>query len=199
MSGGERLPLYQAEAVVAEVIDLLSPACTRVAVAGSIRRRKPDVGDLEVVAIPRMELRAEVEHVGLFDTEPLVRVPHSLLDEKCAYLLEIGDLSPRLDKNHRKALGPRYKRLSYQDVGLDLFVVLPPAQFGVIFAIRTGPAGYSHRLVTSTRDGGLMPAWLQVKDGALMRRDTGDVIPTPTEESFYEAIGQQMPVPEARA
>jgi len=184
-----RIPLPEADVLAAEVLELLRPACTRLAVAGSIRRRRPDVGDLEVVAIPRYESRLQSAQVGLFEYFSLPPIEVNLLDERCAGLLLDGTFAKRLDKHGRPAVGERYKRLTFHDFGLDLFITTPP-QFGVILTIRTGPAEYSHRLVTSTREGGLLPAWLQVQDGALRHRSTGEVIPTPTEESFYAAIQQ---------
>jgi hypothetical protein len=36
-----------------DVHNALAPYCTKICIAGSIRRRKPDVKDCEIVAIPR--------------------------------------------------------------------------------------------------------------------------------------------------
>lgn len=49
------MELERAKGVAAEVVARLGPACERVEVAGSVRRRKAEVKDLEVVFIPRME------------------------------------------------------------------------------------------------------------------------------------------------
>ena len=54
MSGGQPVPLAAARAVAAALRELLEPACARVEIAGSIRRRKAKVGDLELVASPRL-------------------------------------------------------------------------------------------------------------------------------------------------
>ena len=40
-----RITLAEADVLAAEVLELLRPATERIAVAGSIRRRRPDVGD----------------------------------------------------------------------------------------------------------------------------------------------------------
>jgi DNA polymerase (family 10) len=47
-----RLSLEQAEQVGARVVDVLTPHCEMIAVAGSVRRRKPVVGDVDIVAVP---------------------------------------------------------------------------------------------------------------------------------------------------
>ena len=50
------------------------------------------------------------------------------------------------------AWGKRLKRAVFYDNGryapVDLFTVLPPASWGAIFAIRTGPGDFNHMLVT---------------------------------------------------
>jgi DNA polymerase/3'-5' exonuclease PolX len=46
-------PLPEAERVAAAIVADLAPFCARIQVAGSVRRRKEVVGDIELVAIPR--------------------------------------------------------------------------------------------------------------------------------------------------
>jgi DNA polymerase/3'-5' exonuclease PolX len=41
-----------------EIIQRLLPFCSRIAVAGSIRREKPEVRDIEICAVPRVSLEA---------------------------------------------------------------------------------------------------------------------------------------------
>jgi DNA polymerase/3'-5' exonuclease PolX len=72
-------------------------------------------------------------------------------------------------------------------IKLDLFIVQPPAQWGAILAIRTGPAHYSHWLVTQRKQGGAMPSYLRQRDGALW--DGDELVPTPTEASYFAALG----------
>jgi len=54
MSKAQR-PLAEAERVAAALVADLEPYCARIATAGSVRRRKVQVGDIELVAIPRYE------------------------------------------------------------------------------------------------------------------------------------------------
>ena len=46
------MELAQAQKIAAEVVKRLSPYCRRIAVAGSIRRKKPMVNDIDIVLIP---------------------------------------------------------------------------------------------------------------------------------------------------
>jgi DNA polymerase/3'-5' exonuclease PolX len=45
--------LHTAQPIADRVRDLLAPHCDRIEIAGSIRRQKADVGDIEIVAIPK--------------------------------------------------------------------------------------------------------------------------------------------------
>ena len=53
MSTDERVALEHAQALADELVALLEPFTLRLVVAGSVRRRRPTIGDLELVAIPR--------------------------------------------------------------------------------------------------------------------------------------------------
>ena len=157
--------------------------------AGSIRRRAPTVGDVELVGVPRHALI----QADLF--APGEGLNQDLLAARCLELLAEGVLAHRPDVNGRPAFGERYKRLRYRGFPLDLFS--PPEEcFGVVLAIRTGPAEFSRRLVTPRRQGGLLPDWLRVRAGRIWR----GVVPldTPTEASVFEALNLDWLEPEAR-
>lgn len=204
-----RIPLARAEELADDIVALLRPQCNRIAVAGSIRRRKPLVKDIEIVASPLIELTA----VDLFGT---LHDETDMLHAACDRLLADGTVAQRLDVNGRPRWGKRLKLLSYQGVSVDLFAVMPPASWGVIYAIRTGSAEFSHRFVTAKSIGGALPPYMLVRDGCLYRHIQGmDLpvdkemrrqypagwlveVPTPTEESFFEAIGMDWVEPEAR-
>lgn len=54
MSKGEKVELAAARRMADRLLALLAPACERIAIAGSIRRGVPLVGDIEIVAMPRV-------------------------------------------------------------------------------------------------------------------------------------------------
>jgi DNA polymerase/3'-5' exonuclease PolX len=193
-STAERLPLADAEHLALQVVELLRPACERIEIAGSIRRRKETCGDIEVVCIPKLMESRGTDLFGMAERPEVL----NLLDMKCKALLDSGDFSPRYDKNGRGAFGERYKRLSFGGFPLDLFSVLPPAQWGVVFLIRTGSAEFSHHFVMSRDMGGLLPRWARIQDGALRHKD-GSIIETPEEADVFRAIGQPYVEPEARS
>ena len=184
-----RLPLEQAQSLAAELVQLLSPYCTRVDVVGSIRRKRPDVKDIELLVEPAVTKLVTDLFGGTTD--------FAALDGLIDHALREGVFAPRLDKNGRPALGERYKRLLFGDVALDLFICRPPAQYGVLQIIRTGPAEFSHRLVTQRRFGGLLSDGWRVHDGALYD-DQNQLRITPFEADVFALIGLDYIKPEYR-
>jgi DNA polymerase/3'-5' exonuclease PolX len=171
--------LYRATEIANQWLFNLRDGCERIEIAGSVRRRKAEVHDVELVAVPKMERLKDL--FGNPDGE------RNLLEQA------VENIGPVMKKN-----GPRYKCIvePYDGAQIDLFVVLPPAQWGVIFAIRTGPALFSKRLVTSKRYSGYLPSQFVIKDGAVW--EGSRMYETPTEESFFELIGLPWKRPEER-
>lgn len=188
MSTGTRLARADALAIAEAFVAAIRPGCDRVEIAGSLRRGSPDVGDIEVVARPT----THPEPSGLFFE---VDVDVSDLDPLVDRLVASGDYERLLGKD-------RYTKLRYRPAGvqIDLFTVRPPAQWGVIYLIRTGPADYSQWLVTEARRKGF-----HVREGAMHRGSLGcpqsrecEVIPTPEEHDVYALLGMPWTVPAAR-
>lgn len=196
MGGTDRLPLAQAERLALELVAYLGPVTDRVLVAGSIRRRKPDCGDIEVLAIPKYVEVEEVVARDMFgDTLAVVRV--SLLDQLCDSLRAQGILKDRSDVG--PAWGPSYKRTSFKDFPVDLFIS-SEEKWACLQAIRTGPVDFTHRMVQPrSTPGGFCPSYLQFKGGRLIHRHTGEPLEgILTEEDVFTALGVVTLPPELR-
>jgi len=117
----ERKFTYQEAKTIAErVKSMLAPHCIKIEIAGSIRRKKAMVGDIEIVAIPKPY------HVGLFKKG----------------LPEVVDQWPKV----RGELPCRYtQRTLPEGIKLDLFMC-EADNWGYIYAIRTGSAEYSKKM-----------------------------------------------------
>lgn len=158
--------------------------CERVEIAGSLRRLKPDVGDIEIVAVPKRE-------------------PFDRLSMRIAVMIDRGLLAHGfVSKDGKKApAGPRYYRLRDPASGLhvDVFAVLPPADWGVIFTIRTGSADFSHWIVTEALRKGM-----KVKEGHLIYTDKTKQpweikrVPCEEEIDFFNALGLEWILPQER-
>lgn len=170
--------------VALSLAELIRPQCERIEIAGSLRRKAPWVGDIEIVCAP------------LFGADPLslfgdgqVSLLHPRLDE----LLASGTIQ---EDPERKCWGEKHRHFLFMGAPIDLFIVTGPAHWGVIYAIRTGNAEFSKKLVTPKSAGGYLQMGQQVESGQLI--DRGQVVPCPEEEDFFRAIGAPLLPPEAR-
>jgi DNA polymerase/3'-5' exonuclease PolX len=151
--------LQDACALADEWVGRLRPFCDRVEVAGSVRRRRPEVKDIEIVAIPKWETR----HRGglLLLPEERAAEPVNLLWEAAKRLERNGamrwikpgtphlvDWPLRPDGRYWRGLilGPDYT----EQIKLDLFLC-DRDNWGTIFLIRTGSAEFSHAVANRAR------------------------------------------------
>ena len=108
-----------------KLVDQLRPHCTRIEIAGSVRRKKPEVKDIEIVCIPKP-----------YSTDPLFP----------------SGIAPIVNQwqNVKGELPCKYtQRVLPEGIKLDLFMV-EPGNWGLQLAIRTGSADYSHKVLAST-------------------------------------------------
>lgn len=172
-------PLAEARAVADALLAKLRPHVKRAEIAGSVRRRRPLVKDVEIVA------------------EPL-DVPDGLFGETRPGASELREIVATW--GHVSKGGEKY--IQIEDVlgsglNLDLFLVTPPASWAAILAIRTGPADYSQMLVTRLRG-----RFMRCEQGRVQRSVPGQgwtEVPTPTEADFFAACGVAWVPPEERA
>lgn len=182
-----RMERPAAIAVAKAFVDAIAGTYDQLVVAGSLRRRLARIGDVEVVAVPKIQQAAD----GLF-ADRLTEI--DLLDARMHALLDAGTVAKRLDARGHPRWGPIVKYLTFQDTRVDLFT--PCAErLGWILVLRTGPAAFSRQLVVErgrrTKDGrsGLLPPTLRPNDGWLTDRVSGRRVATPTERDVFEAFG----------
>jgi DNA polymerase/3'-5' exonuclease PolX len=164
-----KMSYAEAKDLTERLITRLAPACARLEIAGSVRRKKPEVGDLELVVIPQ--------------TENIVDMFGSLFKLDAA-------IPGQLIKG-----GNNYRKYDLGPITLDLFLTTPE-KWGCIFTIRTGSAEFSHRLVTARKFGGLCPSNLKFKDGRIWDGDT--TLETPEEADVFKALHMYWIEPEKR-
>ena len=163
-----RLPLPVAERLASRLVTGLREypgLFSRVEVAGSVRRRKPEVGDVEIVALAAPSYRVES-----------VRAALERLHVRRGEPNKAGAAAPWGARYYR-ALAPIAEGT---EAGVDLFVVLPPAEFGVLFAIRTGSAVFSQACVTRLHRWGL-----KSEEGRILNVRTGKALRCPHESLFF--------------
>lgn len=168
MSSGGGILFDRAYGMIVPVARALQEVAEEVKIAGSLRRRKPWVGDLELVVRPRSTTNLFDEATPL--VEPIVERLRELGE------IKIGGRAP--DR-------ARFVQIEIDSgVRVDTFIVHPPAEWGTILAIRTGPAELGRLAVTRMRANGV-----RCVDGHLVRGAKNEPVPTPTEAEFFEAAG----------
>lgn len=129
----QRWPREYAQEIAEQLAAELRPACERIEIAGSIRRRRPDVGDIELVYIPR---------VGPGPTRDFFETPRptDLSARALECLLARGLLAKRLNKNGGTSWGPQIKLAVHVPSGVpvDFFATSGQAWWSYLVC-RTGP------------------------------------------------------------
>ena len=163
-----------------KVIETLQPFCARIEVAGSLRRKKATIGDIELVLIPHPQ-------TDLFDNPSHIK--------QYDYMALVNTLTTNGYKFVKN--GFMYKQVLHPSglVAVDLFITTPE-KWGCVFTIRTGSAEFSHRLVTPKNLGGLCPSNLKFREGRLINGD--NVLETPEESDVFTALGIEWIEPENR-
>lgn len=178
------IPLATAEQVAVAVLHLLRPALAEYAVCGSIRRRREQVKDLEIVVRPQ-------------PATPVFGEPRSAVSALEALLPKLiaqRDLALCPDPK-RRLDGPRQKRLWFPHPGIEVELFIADRDnFGNTVVIRTGDWEWSRALVTKWSAGGLMPKGL-LHDGGYLWRLGGQKVSCPTETAFFQALGIEEPPP----
>ena len=149
----EGMKLQDAREIAVRILKELEPYCKRVQIAGSIRRGKQIVKDIEIVAEPKYQYQPDL-FGNMIRTSKLLTFPYF---DQMGSIIKAGEKFVQIDLR--------------EGIKLDLFIVTPPAQWGVIYLIRTGPAAFSRWMVTQRRKGGALPSNAKVKDGCIYNDD----------------------------
>lgn len=175
-----RLPLERVDAIAAALRDQLRPIVARVEIVGSIRRRRPFVKDIELLVEPR-EVAADLFGSKVHDIEA-VRAWAGRAGE----ILKAGDRYIQLARPVEPIPGVIHDASDGPVVRVDVFLCYPPAQWGSLLAIRTGPAELGQAAMIGLRRRGY---WH--RDGAVWKAERGRavIVPTPTEREFFQLAG----------
>lgn len=152
-----KFPATQAQPVADDLAKALMPACERITVAGSLRRRKPEVGDIELLYIPRFGPGRRPGE--LVDSDDVNQV-----DLLLKILLDTGVLEKRLNVKGAETWGPQIKLARHVPSGIpvDLFSTGATSWWNYLVC-RTGPAESNTRIATEARQRGWK--WEPYSDG----------------------------------
>lgn len=166
------MELAKAERYADKIAAELAPMCDRIEIAGSIRRRRPNVGDIDLVILPKSGQIPAIKARCL-------RTQGQILmdgDQNFLFLLPGG-----------LQLDIFFARLAIP----DLFSPKPP-NFGSLLLCRTGSKDHNIWLVQKAWPHGCR--WLPYEG---VHRD-GRIIASETEEEIFTALGLAFIPPEKR-
>lgn len=189
------MKLDYAQRLATRIRDELAPFCVQIEIAGSIRRQRPNVGDIDLVCLPR----------GAEGQRDLIsRCTRSGRCVKAGEQYRVFTLQNDVQLDVWFAHGP----------DTDLLGQTTPENFSTLFVCRTGSAAFNIYLAQRAKERGLHwnphaglmrvkgGAFVDYRDGEGRRRGTvapiGDYITTPTEAAFFDALGMDFVKPEER-
>jgi DNA polymerase/3'-5' exonuclease PolX len=178
--------------IAGQLIVDLSKYCEYIKVGGSIRRKKPEVKDIELICIPKFGesrtgqgtlLDGEVKEIAnlLFG--------HIIANGDKYDILKMGEKYAQIEVFGEHAIGVR------QHIKVDIFTATPET-WGYILLLRTGPADFSKWVVTELKKIGFTP-----NDGAVWSNEPNEgmiKITTPTEGPIFDMLGIDYIKPEDR-
>lgn len=173
MSEKTRFPLRDAIRNADSLMSELAPACDRIEVAGSVRRGRASVADIEVVAVAKFAPSPD-----LFGGAP----ERNLLWEK---LDGLGVAYERA--------GDRYRRFGWRGIPVDLFACRR-GNHGWTLLVRTGSSVFSHHMAIRLNAAGYTSV-----ENWITRRGTGETVETPEEQDVFRIAGERFVPPEGRS
>jgi len=179
MSDGIKVSYDEALDWATRIRNYLEKHFDRLEIGGSIRRKKAQIGDIELVGIIKPTIETD-----LFDWNKEIS--------------SIESVPQWMDLLHYKPkkMGTKYMQFTaYYNLNVDLFLCTPET-WGCIFTIRTGSSDFTRRLVTKKSKGGLCPDNMQFSDGRLWRDNI--VLDTPEESDVFRELGIEFISPEER-
>ena len=156
MSETRKRPYAQVLRIAEGVKMKLLLYCDRIEIAGSLRRQKAMIGDIEIVAIPS----AATDLFGNRDTSAATQLDAYL--EKLISDSKIRHTNPKRWGSKLKAF--TLESTSGEEYQVDLFLQPDPATWGCNLMIRTGCANFSRTMVSRFKPDGYL-----FKDGRLYK------------------------------
>jgi len=186
MTHPKRYPYAEALEVAQKLKDALASTCCRIEITGSLRRHKPDVGDIELLFVPRE---------GQRQLDLLSQESYSLADELIAEWVRKDLIAQRPNVKGCFTWGPKNKLAIHTTSGipLDLFATTE-RNWWVSLVVRTGGKATNLRLAMGAqRIGRSLNAY-----GSGVTCSDRSIIPATSEKHVFELCGVPYLEPEER-
>ena len=169
-----------------DILPFLSPLCERIEVAGSVRRQKPRVKDIEILAVPKVD-----KSFNLFGE---VADQSDLLLNTLKSEVEHGDVwAKRPSVTGRYSFGRQNKLLVHQPSGIPVDIFTTTMEnWGMAMVVRTGPTQFNITMMSRFRElrmrghayGGVTKLGPHGSEGSERER-----IICPDEETVFRLLG----------
>lgn len=197
MSDKKKYPYAEAMEVASEIQHFLTPHCDQLLIAGSLRRGKAEVGDIEILYIPRLVDKPD----GLFDTKKF-----DMADGQITCWLADGSITKRPNINGGTSWGEKNKLAIWTPAGIPVdFFATTKENWWVSLVIRTGSKETNLALTTGAQKlGGTLNAY---GCGVTTHRHRifngtpyppSSIIPATSERDVFELCGVEYKEPKNR-
>jgi len=174
----------EAEEVAAEIVDLMLGTCERIEVAGSVRRRKPDVGDVEIVFAPKVAPTTRPGEMFPVQTS----LAHEMIDSLIgAHVLGVREL-----KDGRTSKGEQNMLLCHCRTGMpvDFFATTEECWWNYLVC-RTGGKLNNIDVCNAARAKG----WKWNPYGPGFTKENGEIVPARSEAEVFSLVGMAWKEP----
>jgi len=183
------MKLFQARTIAESLLVQMEPFCERIQIAGSIRRQCADVGDIEIVAIPKWIERPSIGNLFKTEMERVNLLHEWALTRARVQWIKTGtdDVIPWTPK-----ADGRYWRGVLPATGMKLDVFLTePARWGATLLVRTGSREFNKAMAAHATAVGKC-----FDRGALWQASTQ--LETREERDVFDLLGLQYIAPPHR-
>lgn len=171
------MPIEEAVEIAKEVASLLKSHCEQIKIAGSIRRGKAVIGDIELVAIPKGK--------ELWDCLDRMLLEGKIT--KAVYGVKNG-------KPQYRWGGDKYRGFMWKGIKVEVFLA-DAKNWGYQYLLRTGPGEANTAIMTVVKN---RKAPFSFKDGRVWNAD-GKEIPVPEEKDVFALLGMEYVAAEKRS
>lgn len=190
-----RYPRAAALAVARELCEALKPHCERLIVAGSLRRRKAMVGDVEILYIPRLERVQRAATLELFGQFSAPAEFINCADRALEELRVKAVILQRKNVNGSIMWGDKNKFATHTASGIPVdFFSASEANWFNYLVCRTGSADNNTAICLATQAKG----WKWNPYGAGFTDQENNLVPVRSEPDVFALAGLPYKEPERR-
>ena len=192
-----RVPHEFAMQVAEDLKTRLSSACQKIEIAGSLRRGREYVKDIELLCVPEIQSMNDLFGDPVFHRDFLEELLEALLWAdymEGTTLVSGGLLEKRSNSKGHFTYGPLNKYLIHRPTGISVDIFMATLEYwGMSFVIRTGPADFNKAMMTRFKQSAMQGT---VSQGVI--GNDGDHIECPDEETVFRLLGWDYLEPKDR-